>query len=129
MNCLQRQTFIELCKKDNWVYILYRNIQSFAIELYKVKHTISNSLILDIFPLRLVNYYLRTQNDFIKPSTNFTRYGLKSLNGFALKVWDMIPDEIKSSSTVEIFKNKIRKWWPTDCDCHIYRAYISKKDT
>ena len=122
-------SFAELLKKDNLVCIQYRNIQSLAIELYKVKHTISNSLILDIFPLRSVDYNLRTQTDFIKPSTNTTRYGLKSLNFSCFKSVDMIPDEIKSSSTVEIFKNKIRKWWPTDCDCHIYRAYISKKDT
>ena len=40
----------------------------------------------------------------------------------------MIPDEIKSSSTVQIFKNKIRKWWPKDCDGHICRTYISKMD-
>ena len=120
-------SFAELLKKDNSVCIQYRNIQSLAIELYKVKHTISNSLILDIFPLRSVDYNLRTQTDFIKPSTNTTRYGLKLLNFFASQVRDMIPEEIKSSSTVEIFKNKIRKWWPTDCDCHIYRAYISKQ--
>ena len=48
-------SFTELIKKDNSVCIHYRNIQSLAIELYKVKHTISNSLMLDIFPLRLVN--------------------------------------------------------------------------
>ena len=40
----------------------------------------------------------------------------------------MIPNEIKSSSTTEIFKKKIRKWWPKDCDGHIYRTYISKID-
>ena len=38
----------------------------------------------------------------------------------------MIPVEIKSSSTVEIYKNKIRKWWPADSDCDIHRTYISK---
>ena len=51
-----------------------------------------------------------TQTDFIKPYTNTTRYGLKSLNFFASKVWDMILDKIKSSCTVEILKNKIRNW-------------------
>ena len=99
-----------MLKKDNSVCIHFRNIQSLAIELYKVKHTTSNSLILVIFPHRSIDYNLRTQTDFIKPSTNTTKYG----------------HEIKSSSTVEIFKNKIRKWWPTDCDCHICRTYISK---
>ena len=86
-----------------------RNIQFLAIESYKVKHTISNSLILDIFSLRSIDYNLQTQTDFIKPNTNTIRYGLKSLKFFNSKVWDMIPDEMKSSSTVETFKNKTRK--------------------
>ena len=105
---------------DNSICIHYRNIQSLALELYKVRHTILNSLILDIFSRRSVDYNLRTQTDFIKPFTNTTRYGLKSLICFASKVWDMIPNEIKSSSTVKFFKNKIRKRWPTDCDCYIF---------
>ena len=117
-------SFTELLKKDNSVCIHHGNIQSLAIELCKVKHTISNSLILDFFPLRSVEYNLQTQTDFIKSSTNTTRYGLKLPNVFASKVWDMVPDEIKRSSTVEIFKTKIRKWWPIDCDCHICRTYI-----
>ena len=58
-------SFIELPKKDNSVFIHYRNIQSLAIELYKVKHTFSNFLILDIIPLRSVDYNLRTQTDFL----------------------------------------------------------------
>ena len=128
MNCLwdNSSSFTELLKKDNLDFIHYRNIQSLAIELRNVKHTILKSLILDIFCLRSVDYNLRTQTDFLKPSTNTTRYGLKSLNFFASKVCDMIPDETKSTSTVEFFKNKIRKWWPTDCDCHICRTYISR---
>ena len=128
MNCLwdNSSSFTELLKKDNLDCIHYRNIQSLAIELRNVKHTILKSLILDIFCLRSVDYNLRTQTDFLKPSTNTTRYGLKSLNFFASKVCDMIPDETKSTSTVEFFKNKIRKWWPTDCDCHICRTYISR---
>ena len=117
-------SFTELIKKDNSVCIHYRNIQSLAIEFYKVKHTISNSLILDIFPLRLVDYNLRTQTDFIKPTSHTTRYSQKSLYFFASKVWDMIPDEIKSSSTVEISKNKIRKWWPTDWLPHLSNLYF-----
>ena len=45
-----RSSFTELLKKDNSVCNYYRNIEHLAIQLYKVKHTISNSLILNIFP-------------------------------------------------------------------------------
>ena len=48
-------SFTELLKKDNLVCIHYRNIESLAIQLCKVKHIISNSLMLDIFPLRSVD--------------------------------------------------------------------------
>ena len=77
------RSFTELLKKDNLVCIHYRNIQPLVIELYKVKHTISNSLILNISSLRSIDYNLGTQNNFIKPSANTTRSGLKSLNFFA----------------------------------------------
>ena len=48
-------SFTEVLKKDNSVCIHYRNIESLAIQLYKVKHILSDSPILDIFPLRSVD--------------------------------------------------------------------------
>ena len=36
----------------------------------------------------------------------------------------MIPIEIKNSSTVEIFKSKISKWEPNDCDCKLCQDYL-----
>ena len=95
-------SFAELLKKDNLVCVQYRNIQSLAIELYKVKHTISNSLILDIFPLRSVDYNLRTQTDFIKPSTNTTRYDMFLLQKCG--IW--YPAKLKASLMLKFLKTK-----------------------
>ena len=113
----------ELKRKINHIHerklrIVYRDNSSLCTELLKKDNSVClylpqklsfQTLWYYIFPLRSVDYNFRTQTDFIKPSTNTTRYGLKSLNFFASQVRDMIPEEIKSSSTVEIFKNKIRK--------------------
>ena len=38
----------------------------------------------------------------------------------------MIPIEIKNSSIVEIFKSKISKWEPNDCDCKICQDYLHR---
>ena len=38
----------------------------------------------------------------------------------------MIPIEIKNSSTVEIFKSKISKWKPKDCDCKLCQDYLHR---
>ena len=36
----------------------------------------------------------------------------------------MLPIEMKNSLTVEIFKSKIRKWEPNDCDCKRCQDYL-----
>ena len=42
-------TFKDLLKKDNYVCIHYRNIQSLAVELFRVKENLSNTIMSDIF--------------------------------------------------------------------------------
>ena len=74
----------------------------------------------DIFPTRVLNYNLRSQR------VNNTKFGLNSLRHFASKVWCMIPIEIKNSSTTEIFKSKISKWEPNDCDCKLCQYYLDR---
>ena len=44
--------FEDLLKKDNSFKIHYKNIQSLAIELFKVEKGIANPILCDIFPLR-----------------------------------------------------------------------------
>ena len=119
-------SFKDLLKKDNSVCIHHRNIQSLAFELFKVKENLFNTIMSDIFPTRVVNYNLRSQTDFLRSTVNTTKFGLNSLRHFASKVWSMIPIEIKNSSTVEIFKSKISKWEPNDCDCKLCQDYLHR---
>ena len=77
----------------------------------------------DIFQTRSIRYNLRSQTDFGGYSVNINRFGLNSLKFFAAKVWDVVRLEIKNSDTVEVFKNKIRKWKP-NCSCYFCKTYI-----
>ena len=43
---------------------------------------------------------------------------------FGPKIWYIIPKEIRDSENLEHFKNKIKKWIPDKCPCHICRNYI-----
>ena len=38
----------------------------------------------------------------------------------------MIPIEIKNYSTIEIFKTKISKLEPNDCDCKVCQDYLHR---
>ena len=49
----------DLLKKDKSVCTHHRNIQSLAVELLKVTENLSNIIMSDIFPNRVLNYNLR----------------------------------------------------------------------
>ena len=77
------------------VCIHHKNI-CLAVELFKVKQNLSNVIMSEIFPTRVLNYNLRSQTDFFSipsiPQNVVTSY-------FASKVCSMIPAEIKNSMT------------------------------
>ena len=51
--------FKELLKKDNAFTVHHRNIQSRAIELFKVKENLSNTIMNDILQTRTPALYLK----------------------------------------------------------------------
>ena len=114
----------DLLKRDKYVAIYHRNIQSLDIELFKVKQNLSNSMLNNIFPTRSICYNLRSQTDFIRSNASTSQYGLNSMRCFASKVWQMIPMEIKNSVSIESVKEKIRKWEPSSCYCIHCQPYI-----
>ena len=116
-------SFENLLEKDGSYSIPHRNIQSLAIELFKIKTNVSNDIIYDIFNTREIKNNLRSQTDFSGHCVNTNKFGINSLKFFATKVWEIVPFEIKNSDNVEVFKSKIRKWKP-NCSCYLCKTYI-----
>ena len=106
--------------------IHHRNIQSLATELFKMKENLSNTIMRDIFPTRVLNYNLRSQRYFFRNAKITTKCGLNSLRYFAWKVLSMIPIEIKNFSSVEMFENKISKGKPNNCGCKLCQDYFHR---
>ena len=77
-------SFEDLLKKDNSFKNHHKNIQSLARELLKVEKGIANSILYDIFPLRSIDYYLRSQIYFSASSANTNHFGLNSVQYSAL---------------------------------------------
>ena len=84
-------SFKELLKKDNSFSVHFKNIQSLAIELFKVKENLSNTIMNDILQTRTLTYNFRSQADFAMSFIYTIRFGLNSLRYFTSKVWNIVP--------------------------------------
>ena len=78
-----KPTFNNLLELDNLVSIHHRNIGLLSIELYKVKHNLSNQVMPELFNLRNINYDFRSQTGYELAPIYTTAYGLRSLRYFA----------------------------------------------
>ena len=117
-------SYVDLLAKDKSFTIHQRNIQSLAIELFKVKWNLSNVIMYNISKTRTLTYNLWSLTDFVRDCVNTRRYCLNSLSHFAPKVWDMIPLEIKNINSHQKFKTETRKWALENCSCYLCRPYV-----
>ena len=104
-------TFEELLEKDGSFIIHHYNIQTLCIELSKVYHNLSQT-------------NLRFKPDFVIPQVRIVLKGLNSIRYYGPIIWSFVPEEIRYTDSLEIFKNKIRRWKPHNCPCRSCKNFI-----
>ena len=116
-------TFTELLKKDESFTIHECNIQTLAIELYKVKNGLSPKIMNLILPLNK-NCNYPGQNDFGTRNVRKVGSGTETLSYLGPKIWSTIPNNIKMLKSLYLFKREIRNWKPINCPCRLCKTYI-----
>ena len=101
-------SFEELLERDNPVSVHNENIQCLAIELCKVFNDIYPDIMKDVFRLSTSsNYDIRSRRTFTTRSVKIVYYGTESLSYLTPKVWELIPNNIKSLENLPKFKKAI----------------------
>ena len=100
--------FQELLNKDNSVSIHHRNLQVLATEMFKIHRGLSPEILRETFVPKTSSYYLRSNDTFEKRKVNTVYHGTESLSFLGLKIWDLVPAELKQSETPYSFKLKIK---------------------
>ncbi len=120
-------TFEELLEKDGSLSFHHRNIHCLAIEMYKVRSGLCPQFMAELFT------YNGCRNKFMRPNVRTVKMGQGSLRSFGPIVWnEMLPDRIKSSPNINIFKDRIKSWKPEyrcrlckdhagNCGCYLCR--------
>ena len=118
-------SFDELLKKGSTVSIHHRNLRSLAIELFKFKNGLSPVIMNDIFLQKKDDGPgLRSQTEFCVPRVRTVYKGDDSLRHLGPLIWKIVPETLKQSPSIEIFKSEIKKWIPNNCICRLCKDYI-----
>ena len=99
-------------------------IELLMIEVYKYLDGLSPHIISDIFKLRENTYNLWNFHTFESQNPRTKTFGLDSIEYRANQLWKYVPDEIRDSTSLPLFKKTIKKVPLISCSCNFCRKYI-----
>ena len=102
-----KSSFDELLSRDGSFKVHERNIQTMAIELYKVFNGISPEIMNEVFQLKESNLYC-SKYPFKTRNVRTVAYGTETITFMGPKIWSLIPDELKEIESLDEFKRKIK---------------------
>ena len=112
-------SFVELLDKDNSMSFHHRNVHYVAIEMFKVKNDLCPSFMKELFT------YNNNNGQFVRPHVRTTHMGKESLRAFDPIVWNtMVPERVKDSPNIGVFKERIKYWIPDNCTCKLCIDYV-----
>ena len=109
----ETSTLFKSSSKDGSITIHPKNLQLLVTELF---NGLAPTFMCNIFTSNSnlntnhVSASTRSQSTFynhVNPKT--TNYGIETLRNIVPKIWDMVPSDIKSATSVTIFKSTIKK--------------------
>ena len=118
--------FDELLLKDNSFRIHHRNLQIFAIEIFKVKLGLAPEIMKKVFPVIENPYGLRNKTKIKSRNAHTVRYSIETVSFVATRIWSSIPRSYRECNSVNELKAKIKFWYPENsprklCKEHIYQ--------
>ena len=93
-------------KKDKSVTINVKNLHYLVTEIYKDKNNISPEIMRDIFHFQENdNFNSRSGTHLASRNMRRTLFGKETVSNLGVKIWSLLPEELKKSSSLQVFKN------------------------
>lgn len=106
-----------LLNRSNRPTMEIRRLRVLAMEIFKILNNLNSADTRDIFVLRS-NSYQRKRNIEI-PRVKGSTYWEKSLRILSPRVWNTLPEHIKSVTTLSQFQESTNCWFGFKCLCSL----------
>ena len=116
--------FQELLRSSGDISIHQRCINCLSTEVYKYIYGLPPEIMNEVFSTRANIYNARQFNVFEIHIPTSNRYGLNSIPYKANHLWNLFPENHKSSPSLTLFKNEIKFWQCFNCPCNICKSYV-----
>ena len=107
----------DLLLKDKSVTIHKSNLQFLMTEIFKTLHDANPSFMKEIFVREETRYNLKCVDRLNVPRVNSNTYRLESLSFRGSQLRNLLRNEFKIVSSVSTFKDKIKGWNGSNCNC------------
>jgi len=121
----KKSSFQELLDKDNSFTVHDKNIQKLCIEMFKVVEETSPRIFSELFHKRENKYDLRQKDFFTIPKINTVYNGSETISVLGPKIWNSLPNALKTKNSLSSFKASIKKWQPINCPSRLCKSYIA----
>ena len=101
-------------------------IKLLMIEVYKYLNGLSPDIMSDIFKLRENTYNLRNFHIFESQNPRTKKFGLDSIAYRTSQLWKNVPEEIRNSTSLPVFKEKMKNVPLISSSCNCCRKYIHR---
>ena len=112
-------SYEELLKLSGKSTMMINRLKTLCTEIYKTLNRLNPSYMNYIFKKSRKRISLRYPNNLEVPRVNQATYGTNSLKVLGPKIWNELPEHIKSSDTLEVFKSNIKSWLGPNCNCSV----------
>ena len=109
--------YFDLLIKYNLTTLYGERTRKMCHQIYKTIVGENPSYMKDIFEIRPSKYPTRNENNLYVPTANQNKYGLRSFRVYGPKLWNMLPENIKSIENFIEFKNNLKDIEMPFCEC------------
>ena len=79
----------------------------------------------EIFKFKDQSYDLRKNNCIERRIIKSCKYGSETVSNIGAKFWDILPENIKKSESLQNSKKKIKYWASLNCPYKLCKIYIA----